>query len=319
MFDFINIIKKEAVIPPLLLLCQCVFYGCDEFRCGAAATAQECCAIVSAACYDRREFFGGLGVEGNTISTDGRNTGIRFADQRALYIAAEFADQIRSHHVSSDAVETHRYSAGFLQLPQDGTGITTGEKRTVRLHGECIKNAVCAFQLGGSKNGFCFQRVQQCLGSQQIGTTFQQAANLTAIVIHQQIKTVLIPTVAEGSQSGQVAGNETIGGGRARKSHQICIDFFAFTGQAHFVQGDGLGLEGGSVDDIGTCGGISLLQVDQSIGMIQYPLFGAAALGHTGFLEIGTGGTVQKQGAVGDFLTEFFFGEHKTTPNQFLV
>ena len=68
--------------------------------------------------------------------------------------------------------------------------------------------------------------------------------------------------------------------------------------QTNLFQSQGLGLEGGGIDDIGTGLGIGTLKDHQGFGILQNPLLGAAIFGHSRGAEIGTGGAVQNQGAV---------------------
>ena len=79
---------------------------------------------------------------------------------------------------------------------------------------------------------------------------------------------------------------------------------------ANLFQGNGLSLEGGGVEDVRTGFGITALQVHQGLGIVQDPFLGAAALGHTGLLEVGAGGTVQNQGTTGKSFDEFFSCKH---------
>ena len=82
------------------------------------------------------------------------------------------------------------------------------------------------------------------------------------------------------------------------------------TGQTHPLQGDGLGLKGGGIENLGACLGIGPLQCGQLFRICQNPFLGAAALGHAGFLEVGAGGAVQKTDTGSDFFVKLFFGEH---------
>jgi hypothetical protein len=47
--------------------------------------------------------------------------------------------------------------------------------------------------------------------------------------------------------------------------------------------------------------------------MLQNPLLRAAATGHTGLLQIGAGGAVQKPDTGRDLFMKLFFGQHGVT------
>ena len=91
------------------------------------------------------------------------------------------------------------------------------------------------------------------------------------------------------------------------------VDFLRLGVHAHGFQGDGLRLEGGSVDDLTACGGVGALERHQGLRIFQYPLLGAAALGHSGGAEIGAGGAVQNADALLNLLLKFFSCKHKNT------
>ena len=61
--------------------------GGDVFRCGAAAAAQDRCAVVAACLNDGGKFLRCLVIPGDAVSVNGGNARIGFADQRALHIA----------------------------------------------------------------------------------------------------------------------------------------------------------------------------------------------------------------------------------------
>ena len=75
------------------------------------------------------------------------------------------------------------------------------------------------------------------------------------------------------------------------------------------AMGDG-DLEIGGVDDLGACLGIAPLQIHENFRMFQHPGFRADTVGHTGFSEIGAGGTVQETDTGSDFFVELIFGKH---------
>ena len=70
-------------------------------------------------------------------------------------------------------------------------------------------------------------------------------------------------------------------------------------------QGDGLALEGGSVDNLAARAGISALESNQRFRVFQHPKLGADTLGHTGKSEIGAGGSIKKAEALTDLLLKF--------------
>ena len=111
-------------------------------------------------------------------------------------------------------------------------------------------------------------------------------------------------------QGGEISGYQTAGGCRAGQLHQPGIDFFRPVCQIFPFQGNGLGLKGGGVKHPASGFGILPLQVGEGLGIVQNPLLGAAASGHSGLLQVGAGGTVQEHGAVLQQLMKFLFCKH---------
>ena len=140
--------------------------------------------------------------------------------------------------------------------------------------------------------------------------TVDEATDLAAVVFHQQIEITFVPAVTECGQGGQITGNQTVRGGGPGQGDEVGVDFFGFLFQTNGLQGDGLGLEGGGVDDFRPGCGIAALQIHQDFRVLQHPGFRADPVGHAGLPQIGTGGTVQEHGSCGDFCVKLFFGEH---------
>ena len=91
----------------------------------------------------------------------------------------------------------------------------------------------------------------------------------------------------------------------------MSVDGFRLLVQTDPLQGDGLGLEGGGVDDLRAGLSVAALEGNQGIGVGKDPFFRAAAPWHTGFHQIGGGGPVQNVQSACDLCVKFFFGEHK--------
>ena len=217
------------------------------------------------------------------------------------------------HHVRRHAVKAHGGRARRFQIVQNLPAVRAGEQRPVGLQGEGVHGGSRALQLGGGENGLRLLGIKQGLADEQIGPAVDQTANLTAVILHQQVEAVRVPAVAVNGQGGQVARDETPGGGGAGQRHQRFVDLLRLGVHAHGFQGDGLRLEGGSVDDLTACGGVGALERHQGFRIFQHPLLGAAALGHSGGAEIGAGGAVQNADALLNLLLKFFSCKHKNT------
>ena len=77
--------------------------GGNIFRSGTAAAAEDGCTVCVTFLDDGSEFFGHLRIVGDSVAANNGNAGIGLADQRPLDTAAQLADQIRCHHICSNA------------------------------------------------------------------------------------------------------------------------------------------------------------------------------------------------------------------------
>ena len=73
---------------------------------------------------DFGKFFWLHGIFGDASLHNSGNTGVRFADDGTLQLAAEFADQCGHKLVGGDTVEAYGGSTGLFQLPQNRTRST---------------------------------------------------------------------------------------------------------------------------------------------------------------------------------------------------
>ena len=163
-----------------------------------AAAAQQGGAVVSALPHDLGEFRRSLGIDSNSVVPDGGNTGVGLADQRDFHTAPQLGDKIGGHHIRCHAVKAHRRSAGILQGFQGLSRVRAGQQGAVGLHGKAVHGSPRALQFSGAEDGFRLLLVQQRLADEKIRPAINETANLAAVVLHQQIKGLGVPAVAEG-------------------------------------------------------------------------------------------------------------------------
>ena len=159
--------------------------------------------------------------------------------------------------------------------------------------------------------------VEQGLAHQQVRAAVDEAPDLAAVVLHQQVKVVRIPAVAEGGQGGNVACDQAARGGGTAQSDELGIDGLGVVFQADFPEGNGLGLEGGGIDDFGARLGIAPLELHQDLGVAQNPFLRGAVPGHSLGAQVRAGGPVQQARPLGQQFGKIILCQHKDFTSVF--
>ena len=228
-----------------------------------------------------------------------RHAGIRLGCKRNLRVRLDGADNPGHRLRPGRAIAAERIRTEPLQRHQRGDGVDSGQCASARLEGQRHEGGQLGELADRDERRARLLQIHHGFDRKPVdAAAFEQRADLALVNLHCFVERQLPIRLNQLPGRRDIGENELVRNRPAREPGEFAVDLLRPVRKAELREFKRVAAERRSIDDIASGGGITALHVDDRIGIVENPRFGADAGRHAAFGQLGPGRAVEAQNAL---------------------